>query len=60
MQHDWAGWSEAAPIPFHTYSGPGAEANGQPLLRPQSPALLPDPGFIAWNQHNVFKTPARV
>ena len=34
--------------------------HGQPLLRPQSPDLLPGPEFIAWNQHNVFKTPARV
>ena len=33
---------------------------GQPLLHPQSPDLLPGPEFIAWNQHNVFKTPARV
>ena len=33
--------------------------HGQPLLRPQSPDLLPGPEFIAWNQHNVFKTPAR-
>ena len=33
--------------------------HGQPLLRPQSPDLLPGPAFIAWNQHNVFKTPAR-
>lgn len=34
--------------------------HGQPLLRPQSTDLLPGPEFIAWNQHNVFKTPARV
>ncbi len=34
--------------------------HGQPLLRPQSPDLLPGPEFIEWNQHNVFKTPARV
>lgn len=34
--------------------------HGQPLLRPQSPDLLPGPEFIAWNQHNVFKEPARV
>ena len=33
--------------------------HGQPLLHPQSPDLLPGPGFIAWNHHNVFKTPAR-
>lgn len=33
--------------------------HGQPLLRPQSADLLPGPEFIAWNQHNVFKTPAR-
>jgi putative restriction endonuclease len=33
--------------------------HGQPLLRPQSPELLPGPEFIAWNRHNVFKTPAR-
>jgi len=33
--------------------------DGQPLLRPQSADLLPGPEFIAWNQHNVFKTPAR-
>lgn len=34
--------------------------HGQPLLRPQSPDLLPGPEFIAWNLRNVFKTPARV
>lgn len=34
--------------------------HGQPLLRPQSPDLLPGPAFIAWNRDNVFKTPARV
>lgn len=34
--------------------------HGQPLLRPQSPDLLPGPGFIAWNRSNVFKEPARV
>ena len=34
--------------------------HGQPLLRPQSPDLLPGPEFIAWNRDNVFKTPARV
>lgn len=42
--------------------GPDGELkhHGQPLLRPQSPDLLPSPEFIRWNQHNVFKTPARV
>jgi putative restriction endonuclease len=34
--------------------------HGQPLLRPQSPDLLPGPEFIEWNRDNVFKTPARV
>lgn len=60
---------EAAHIQWHTAGGPDVTAkglsgelkhHGQPLLRPQSPDLLPGPEFIAWNQHNVFKTPARV
>ncbi len=34
--------------------------HGQPLLRPQSPELLPGAAFIGWNRQNVFKTPARV
>ena len=59
---------EAAHIQWHTAGGPDVTAkglsgelkhHGQPLLRPQSPDLLPGPEFIAWNQHNVFKTPAR-
>jgi putative restriction endonuclease len=33
--------------------------HGQPLLRPQSPDLLPGASFIAWNHRNIFKTPAR-
>ncbi|MGB4059967.1 MAG: hypothetical protein WBK26_07105 [Burkholderiaceae bacterium] len=47
-------------IQWHTAGGSGSEATCQPLLDPQSPDLLPGPGFIAWNHHNVFKTPARI
>lgn len=60
MQHDWAGWSEAAHVPLHTDGRPNVKVNCQPLLHPQSPDLLPGPGFITWNHHNVFKIPARV
>jgi len=33
--------------------------HGQRLLAPQHPGLRPGSGFLAWNQENVFKTPAR-
>jgi hypothetical protein len=40
-------------------AGPTWKHHGQPLLRPQSPDLLPAPGFMGWNRQNVFKARAR-
>jgi putative restriction endonuclease len=33
--------------------------HGQRLLAPQQPDMRPAPTFLAWNQKNVFKAPAR-
>ena len=33
--------------------------HGRPIHRPQNPSLLPAAVFLAWNESNVFKRPAR-
>lgn len=43
----------------HAIGSAQTQFHGRPMIPPQAPTMNPGEEYLAWNQKNIFKTPAR-